>query len=410
MEFKQCLENYAELAVKIALNVQPGETVWINCSLHQPEFVRLVVRKAYEAGAKQVHVEWSDDEVTRLRYQLAPQDSFGEYPQWRADAVTQVAAEGGAYLLIESRDPDLLAGTDPARSTAFQKAAGAALAKWREYTYTDRATWSIIAAPSVAWAEKVFPELSGEEAVRALWEAIFKATRADRENPVEAWKAHNAALDKRVHQLNAKQYKKLHYRAPGTELTVALPEQHVWSGGNTVNAKGNDFNPNVPTEEVFVSPHREGTEGYVTSTKPLSYNGTLIENFTLTFKQGRIVDFKAEKGYDSLKELIEMDEGSHYLGEAALVQHDSPISNANLIFLNTLFDENASNHLAIGRAFSSSLEGGADLSKEELAARGLNDSLTHVDFMIGSAEMDIDGELADGTREPVFRNGNWALV
>ncbi|WP_058304088.1 aminopeptidase [Gorillibacterium timonense] len=410
MDFEKCLENYAELTVKVGLNVQPGETVWINTSLHQPEFVRLVVRKAYEAGAKLVQVEWVDDEVTRLRYKLAPEDSFAEYPQWRADAITKVAAEGGAYLLIESRDPDLLSGTAPSRTTAFQKAAGAALAKWREYTFTDRATWSIIAAPSVAWAEKVFPELKGEAAVRALWEAIFRATRADQEDPVAAWKAHNGALNERIEQLNAKQFKKLHYRAPGTKLTVALPDRHIWSGGKSANAKGNDFNANVPTEEVFISPHREGTEGYVTSTKPLSYNGNLIENFTLTFEKGRVVDFKAEKGYESLKALIELDEGSHYLGEAALVQHNSPISNSNLIFFNTLFDENASNHLAIGRAFSSSVEGGADLSPQELAALGLNESLTHVDFMIGSAEMDIDGELADGTLEPVFRSGNWALI
>ncbi|MEO3944924.1 aminopeptidase [Gorillibacterium sp. CAU 1737] len=409
MNFDQCLDRYAELTVKVALNVQPGETVWINTSLSQPEFVRLVVKKAYEAGAKTVHVEWTDDEVTRLRYKLAPQESFGEYPQWRADAVTEVAAGGGAYLLIESRDPDLLAGTDPARGASFQRAAGAALAKWREYTYTDRATWSIIAAPSVAWAEKVFPELKGDEAVRALWEAIFRATRCDQPDPVGAWKTHNETLQKRVDQLNAKQFKKLHYSAPGTKLTVALPEKHVWSGGNSANAKGNAFNANVPTEEVFVSPHREGTEGYVSSTKPLSYSGNLIENFTITFEKGRIVDFKAEKGYDTLKELIEMDEGSHYLGEAALVPHDSPISNSNLIFLNTLFDENASNHLAIGRAFSSAIEGGENMSQEELAQHGLNNSLTHVDFMIGSAEMDIDGELADGTLEPVFRAGNWAL-
>ncbi|WNQ10881.1 aminopeptidase [Paenibacillus aurantius] len=410
MTFAENLEKYAELAVRIGCNIQPGQSLWINGPIDSADLIRLITRKAYEAGAKNVQVEWYDQAVNRLKYDLAPEEAFGEYPAWRARALEQEAEKNGAYLYIESNDPELMKGVDPKRLSAFSKAAGAELVKWREYMGSYRMTWCIIGAPSVGWARKVYPDKEDSEAVQALWEAIFRATRADQDDPVALWREHNAKLRAKREQLTAKQYRKLHYRAPGTELTVALPERHLWRGGSVANTRaGFEFNPNVPTEEVFVSPHRDGTNGVVHSTKPLSYQGSLIENFSLTFENGRVVDFQAEKGYENLKNLVELDEGSHYLGEIALVPHDSPISNSKQLFFNTLYDENASNHLALGRAFPTTLEGGEDLSPEEQLAAGLNTSLTHVDFMIGSAEMDIDGELADGTIEPIFRKGNWAF-
>jgi aminopeptidase len=304
----------------------------------------------------------------------------------------------------------LLKDIDPARISANSKAAGAKLEKWRESMSSYRMTWSIIAVPSSARAKKVFPHLEEEAAINALWDAIFRATRVDQEDPIQTWINHNAKLRSKREQLNEKQFRKIHYRAPGTELTVELPDNHIWRGGSATNETGGfDFNPNIPTEEVFISPHRMGTKGTVRSTKPLSYRGNLINNFTITFESGRVVDYTAEQGFESLKAMIAMDEGAHYLGEIALVPHVSPISNSNLIFFNTLYDENASNHLALGRAFPTCIEGGTSMSKEEQESAGLNNSLIHVDFMIGSAEMDIDGEHADGTIEPIFRKGNWAF-
>ncbi|MDR6879103.1 aminopeptidase [Bacillus sp. 3255] len=410
MTFATNLEKYAELIVHVGLNIQPGQTLWVNAPILQPELVRLISRKAYDAGAKHVHIEWQDEICTQIKYKHAPDDSFNEYPAWRAQALNELADKGGAYLWIDADDPELLKDADPARIAAYSKAGGPLLVKWRESMSSYFMTWSIVAAPSPARARKVFPQLEETEAVQALWDAIFKATRADQDNPVETWLNHNAVLRSKREQLNAKQFHKIHYRAPGTELTVQLPANHIWRGGAATNGTGGfEFNPNIPTEEVFISPNRAGTSGTVCSTKPLSYQGNLIDRFSLTFENGRVVDYQAEVGYESLKALLEMDEGARHLGEIALVPHDSPISNSNLIFFNTLYDENASNHLALGRAFPTCIEGGTAMTKAEQLQAGLNDSLIHVDFMIGSAEMDIDGEYADGRIEPIFRKGNWAF-
>lgn len=275
---------------------------------------------------------------------------------------------------------------------------------------SDQMSWCIIAAASRPWAKRVFPEKEETEALEALWNAIFQATRVDQEDPESMWKKHNTSLQEKMALLNQKRYKKLHYRAPGTDLTVELPTHHVWCGGGTENKRGIQFNPNIPTEEVFTAPLKLGTSGTVRSTKPLSYQGNLIENFTFRFEKGKIVDISAEKGLDALQSIIEIDEGAGYLGEIALVPHNSLISNTDLIFYNTLFDENASCHLAIGAAISTCIEEGAKLSSEELQKAGVNTSMTHVDFMIGSADLDIDGETDEGIREPIFRKGNWALI
>lgn len=408
-DFQRNLEKYAELAVKVGVNIQPGQTLVVNTTLDSAEFVRLVVKNAYEVGANNVVVNWTDDAVSRLKYDLAPDEAFHEYPMWRAKEQEELAENGAAFMAIVSSSPDLLKGVNPERIANFQKAAGKALSKYRQYAQSDKVSWTVIATPSQAWADMVFPNEPAETRVSKLWDAIFKATRVDLDNPIEAWKQHDETLHEKVHYLNERRYQKLHYKAPGTDLTIELPKGHLWCGAGSVNEKGFEFMANMPTEEVFTVPLKTGVNGVVSSTKPLSYGGNIIDRFSLTFENGRIVNYKAEEGEEILKRLVETDEGSHYLGEVALVPYHSPISQSNILFFNTLFDENASNHLAIGSAYAFCIEGGKTMSKEELAENGLNESITHVDFMIGSAEMDIDGITTDGKVEAVFRKGNWAF-
>lgn len=407
--FQDTLEKYAELAVKVGVNVQKGQTLAINAAIDNAEFIRIVVKKAYEAGAKNVIVNWNDDVVSRLKYDLAPDEAFNEYPQWRAREMEELAESGAAFMSVVSAGPDLLKGVNPERIANFQKVAGQAMSKYRQYIQSDKVSWTVIAAPSKDWAAKVFPDAPQEEQVEKLWNAIFKATRANLDNPIELWKKHDETLREKADFLNNKRFKKLHYTAPGTDLTIELPEGHLWCGAGSLNEDGNEFMANMPTEEVFTVPHKDGVNGYVASTKPLSYAGNIIDEFTITFENGRIVDVKAKEGEEILKKLVETDEGSHYLGEVALVPHNSPISQSNILFYNTLFDENASNHLAIGSAYAFCLDGGKKMSQEELAKHGLNSSITHVDFMIGSAEMNIDGITESGEKIPVFRNGDWAF-
>ncbi|KIL47210.1 aminopeptidase [Jeotgalibacillus soli] len=409
MNQQELLEKYADLAVKVGVNIQPNQLLYIGATIENAQFVRLVTKKAYEAGARQVFVDWSDDEVGRLRYDLAPSDSFSEFPEWKKLEREELAKQGAAFMNIVSSSPDLLKGVDPERISSFQRAAGKALEQYRKFIQSDKVSWTVIAAPSKGWAQKVFPDLEEEEAVTALWEAIFKAVRVDQADPVQAWKKHDETLHEKAAYLNNKRYSKLHYTAAGTDLTIDLPEGHLWAGAGSVNEKGDTFMANMPTEEVFTVPHKDGVNGYVKNTKPLSYGGNIIDGFTLTFENGRIVGIKADEGEDILRKLIETDEGSHRLGEVALVPHQSPISQSNVLFYNTLFDENASNHLAIGSAYAFCIEGGKTMSQEELAEKGLNSSITHVDFMIGSNKMNIDGIHKDGTSEPVFRDGDWAF-
>lgn len=409
LSFKERLEKYAEIAVRIGVNLQKGQTLIINATIDSAELVRLIVRKAYEAGARNVVVNWSDDVVTRTKYDLAPDEIFSEYPKWRAKEIEDYAEQGAAFMSILSSSPDLLKGVNPDRIANYQKASGKALKKYRQYIQSDKVSWTVIAAASESWARKVFPHDDANSAVFKLWDAIFTTTRVDAEDPVAAWKKHDQTLQEKVRYLNKKRYKKLHYKAPGTDLTIELPEKHIWNGAASINEKGIEFMANMPTEEVFTAPLKHGVNGIVSNTKPLSYGGHIIDGFTLTFKDGKIIDFRAKEGEEVLKRLIETDEGSRYLGEVALVPHRSPISESNILFYNTLFDENASNHLAIGSAYAFCLEGGKEMASEELAKHGLNESITHVDFMIGSAKMDIDGITEDGKAEPVFRNGDWAF-
>lgn len=401
--------KYAKLVTKVGVNIQKGQFVFISASTEVIDLARSLARSAYELGAKQVFVDFTDDEITRMRYELADVDTFDFFPSWKIAEREQLVEHGAAFISIVSQSPDLLNGIDTQKIAIAQKATGQALSKFRQAVQSDKIAWTVIGAPSKAWAAKVFPNLKEEEQVPALWDAIFKAARVSYDDPIAEWEHHNHTLKEKVHFLNSKKFAKLHYKSATTDLTVELPEGHIWCGGSSKNVNGITFNANMPTEEVFTAPARNGVNGYVSSTKPLSYGGNIIDNFILIFENGKIVKATVEQGEDVLKNLISTDEGSHYLGEVALVPHNSPISNSNILYYSTLFDENASNHFAIGSAYAFCLEGGKEMSQDELLEHGLNTSLTHVDFMVGSADMNIDGILADGTTIPIFRNGNWAF-
>ncbi|MBD7970584.1 aminopeptidase [Paenibacillus gallinarum] len=409
MDFQTKLNNYAELLVKVGVNVQKGQTVVLNISIELPELARAIVKKAYEAGAYQVKVNWTDDVVSRIQYDMASEESFLEVPKHRAAERIEQAENGAAFITIKSDDPDLLAGVSSQKIINVNRTLSTALTRFRQLTQSFKVSWSLGAAPSKGWAAKVFPDLPEDQQIAKLWDVIFQMVRADQPDPVGAWEKHIATLKEKSNYLNQKQYKKLRYVAPGTDLTMELPENHIWLGGNKENEKGVWFVPNLPTEEVYSAPLRTGVNGKVSSTKPLSYSGNIIDNFTFTFENGRVVDVTAEKGEETLKGLVNMDEGAHYLGEVALVPHHSPISDSGVLFYKTLFDENASCHLAIGSAYSACIEGGTEMTPEQLNQHGLNTSTVHTDFMIGSAELDIYGVTADGTEEPVFKKGNWAF-
>ncbi|RYG71184.1 aminopeptidase [Lentibacillus lipolyticus] len=403
------MEKYAHLALKTGVNLQENQALMINAPIEGADFTRIVARKAYEMGAKDVHINWADDELTRLKYEHAPDEVIGSFPEWKVKLHDTFAEDGAAVLSIKATNPDLLKGIDSSRVAMANKAAGEAMKNFRQYTMNDRITWSIISIPTGDWAQKIFPDKSREEAVESLWEAIVKIVRVDKDDPVAAWEEHNQTLETAREILNRKKYKKLHFKAPGTDLEMELPEGHLWKGGSAVSEQGIQFNPNMPTEEVFSMPHKYRVNGTVSSTKPLNYGGNLIDKFTLTLEDGKVVDYKAEQGEDTLKHLLDTDEGARRLGEVALVPNESPVSQSGLIFYNTLYDENASCHIALGKAYPTNLEGGSEMDAETLDQHGVNDSLAHVDFMIGSEELDIDGVLEDGTTEAVFRNGTWAL-
>jgi aminopeptidase len=403
------LRKYAELIVKVGVNIQPGQEVFITASIDMALLVRLVASKAYETGASNVHVDWSDEVLSRLKYEKAADDVFTQFPEFETVKRNAFVQKGAAFISIISPNPDLLKGIDSKRIGNYQKASGQGLAEFRRAIQADKVSWTVVAASTKDWAVKVFPEVAEEQAIEQLWEAIFTSVRLNTEDPVKAWENHNALLHAKSDKLNGKKFVKLQYRAPGTELSIELPEKHIWVAASSTNVDNVPFMANMPTEEVFTVPLKTGVDGYVSSTKPLSYGGNIIDRFKLTFEGGRIVKVEAEQGQDILQQLVDTDEGSHYLGEVALVPHESPISQSNVLFFNTLFDENASNHLAIGSGYAFNVEGGKHMSPEELAASGVNASIAHVDFMIGSAEMDIDGVQADGTVEPIFRQGNWAI-
>jgi aminopeptidase len=409
MPSSQQLEHYAEILLRIGLNVQPGQPVSIRTPIEAAEFVHILVTKAYEAGASTVNVDWQDPLTRKIRLQLESEDNLVQVPNWVVQKTEEQCDHHTAFLIIDADNPSLLADVDPKRLAMASKAMHSALKEVNKNFMEDRVTWLVCSIPTSDWAVKMFPNGTAKEAVNQLWDAIFMVMRMDQEDPVLAWNNHLEKLETRAQFLNEKRFQRLHYRAPGTDLTVELPAGHIWMAARSTNGQGHWFVANMPTEEVYTLPKRDGVNGVVSSTMPLAYNGVIIDGIELTFENGRIIHFNAKTGVDSLQELIETDEGSHYLGEVALVPVNSPIAKLNRLFYNTLFDENASCHLAIGEAYPTCLEGGTGLSKDELVARGANDSLTHVDFMIGSDTMDIDGILENGTSVVLFRKGQWVI-
>ncbi|EZX15772.1 hypothetical protein V070_02714 [Staphylococcus aureus C0673] len=409
MGYEKQLQKYAELLVKVGLNVQEKEPVYIQASIDASEFVHLVVEEAYKIGAEDVKVSYKDDRIAQLKYQYEPESFFENVKQYDIDEKMDYLERKAAFLSIVSSSPDSLKDADPNKIRKSMAANGKAFKDYMVAVQSDRMSWCVASYPSVGWAKMMFPELSDDEAVNKLLETILKTVRVDQEDPVKAWEEHDHLLHEKADYLNNKKYKALHYKSEGTDLTIELPNGQYWSGASSVNSKGNSFVANMPTEEVFTAPHKNGVNGTVSNTLPLSYSGNIIDDFTLTFKDGEVVDYKAGVGEEILKSILETDEGSKRLGEVALVPVDSPISNMNTLFYNTLFDENASCHIALGSAYAFCIEGGKDMSAEQLAENGLNDSTTHVDFMIGSKDLAIDGILENGEKEPVFRDGNWAF-
>ena len=409
--FDELRREYARLLIRAGLNVQPGQRLVISCPVERADFARCCAEAAYDAGCAEVILRWSDDALARLKYLRAVEEVFDRVNPWEVLLADTVSAEGAAWLSVSAEDPENLKGVEPGRIRRARIAAGKAMETFRVRETRNEFPWCVCAAPSEAWARKVFPGLDAGEAVARLWEEILKACRvAGGRDAITAWRAHSDELRRRVETLNGYDFKTLHYQnALGTDLTVELPEGHYWAGGaEKCVTSGVMFSANIPTEEVFTLPKRDGVNGVVCASKPLVYNGTVIENLRFELSGGRIAGVRAERGLEVLKDAISVDEGASYLGEVALVPYDSPISRSGVLFYNTLFDENASCHFAFGDAYPC-IRGGEDLSREELKARGANDSLTHVDFMIGTGDLSITGLTRGGETVEVFRDGNFAF-
>tara|TARA_Y100000588_G_scaffold240422_2_gene254165 strand:+ start:449 stop:1690 length:1242 start_codon:yes stop_codon:yes gene_type:complete len=409
LSFEARLARYAELTVRVGLNVQPDQRLVVRAPIEAVELTRAVVAAAYDSGCRYVDVIWSDEHLQRIRLEHAPRDSFEEYPDWRMDGLLSCAERGDAFLSISGNDPDLLKGQDTDLIAKVRKIEAQKGEPFGKLISRSAINWCVTSAAVSPWAARVFPDVKPEKQVERLWDAIFSACRVDLPDPTEAWQVHIKELERRRAYLNAKGYDALHYTAEGTDLTVGLPEGHLWCGAAEKSEAGIVFAPNIPTEEVFTMPHCRRVDGTVASTKPLNYSGALIEDFTVTFAEGKVVDVSAKANEAVLKKLVETDDGAGRLGEIALVPDSSPISQTGILFYNTLFDENASSHVALGRAYSICLQRGAGMEDAALNEAGGNTSVVHVDFMIGSNRMDIDGLSADGAREPVMRNGEWAF-
>ncbi len=406
-EFDQMLMKYADVVVKVGLNLRKGQKLSIRAIIDDAPFIRKVAESAYKAGAKYVDVLWADEKITRIRFEHADPESLTEIPNWVFSRYEEHYQNGEPELALLSTDPDLLSGIDPELIAKERTARAKKFEPLRKYE--NMSNWCVVATASPAWARKVFPGISTEEAQSKLWEAIFNSCRIDLPDPVQAWQEHTDNLIKYKNYLSAKHYTELRYKGPGTDLTVGLPEKHIWMGAEESFKNGITCTVNIPTEEVFTLPHKDKVNGTVTATKPLNLMGVLIEEFSLTFENGRAVKVTAKKGDDDLRKLIDTDENACRLGEVALVPNSSPISQRGHLFYNTLFDENASCHLAVGNAFRDTIQGGEDMTYEEFQSHGANKSLIHIDFMIGSGQLDIDGITKDGTREPVMRQGEWAF-
>lgn len=406
--FEEKLQKYADLIVKTGVNIQPDQAVVLSISVEQQTLARLIVKAAYKLGASEVIVKWNDDAIARDFLEYASTERLANIPNYLVEEANYIVDKKAARISVVSENPDLFANIDQERLATYQKSRSQAVRAIMKATTNNDLAWTVVGAASPAWAHKVFPDLPVVEAVDRLWEEIFKTTRIDQADPIAAWAHHDETLRNKADWLNQEQFVALHYTSAVTDLTVGLPKNHLWAGAGSVNEQGTPFMANMPTEEVFTAPDFRNINGHVRSTKPLSYAGNILKGMEFTFKDGQIVAATAEQGQDILDSLIATDAGSHSLGEVALVPFHSPISQSGIIFFNTLFDENASNHLAIGASYPFNIENGTSMTEEELLEHGMNVSHAHVDFMVGSADMNIDGIKADGSIVPIFRNGDWA--
>ncbi|WP_375631057.1 MULTISPECIES: aminopeptidase [unclassified Bartonella] len=404
----EMLNRLAEITVKVGLNLQEGQDLVLTAPVSALPFVRRIAYHAYKVGAGVIAPIFSDDILSLTRFENAHTASFDCAPSWLYEGMAKAFENGAARLAIVGDNPLLLSNQDFDKVSRLNKATSIAYQPALKQISNFAMNWSIVAYPTAGWAEAMFPSLSLNEAIKKLADAIFSASRVTEEDPVQAWTVHNAHLKKRSSWLNEQRFSALHFTGPGTDLTVGLADDHEWHGGASVAQNGVICNPNIPTEEVFTTPHAHKVEGFVRSTKPLSYQGTLVDNIEVRFEAGRIVEARASTGQEVLQQVLQSDEGASRLGEVALVPHSSPISKSGLLFYNTLFDENAACHIALGQCYSKCFLDGASLTSEEIAARGGNKSVIHIDWMIGSGEIDIDGITQDGVRVPVFRKGEWA--
>jgi len=407
LTFEEKLNRLAEVAVRVGLGLEAGQELLMTASLDALPLARRITEQAYRAGAALVTTLYSDDEATLMRYHFAPDESFDRAANWLYDGMGAAFKSGSARLAIAGGNPALLSNEDPGKVGRANRAVSQAYRPALELITRHAINWTIVASATPAWASAVFPGDAPEAALAKLWDAIFATTRIDNDDPVAAWKAHDAGLQKRAAYMNGKRYAALQYRGPGTDFRLGLADDHLWLGGGTTAGNGLYCIPNMPTEEVFTTPHKDRADGTVTATKPLSHQGTMIEGIQVRFEKGRIVEARASRGQEVLQKLIDTDEGARRLGEVALVPHSSPIAASGMLFLNTLFDENAASHIALGQAYTSCLRDGDKLTPEQLAAKGANDSLIHVDWMIGSGKLDIDGITSTEVAEPLMRQGEW---
>ncbi len=407
----ELLEKYSKLIVEVGANVQKDQLVVINSSTETRELARLLVNAAYNAGAKKVIVSWSDEFVSRSGYEGMSIETLKEVPQYSIDRLKHFVDQGACVISITSPIPGLNAGVDPNKMQTSSIASRKNFKFYSDHMMGNRTQWCVVAAPNKIWAKKIFPNLNDNDAFEALWDAILGASRVTETNdPIEEWEKHNVVMLAHNKVLNDYQFDTLHFKnSLGTDLVVKIVDNHIWAGGGEFSTKGIYFNPNIPTEENFTMPDKFNVNGKVVATKPLNYQGNLIEDFWLEFENGKVVSYDAKKQKETLKNLLDVDEGSKYIGEVALISHDSPISNLGILFLNTLFDENASCHLALGRAYPMNVAGGNDMTPEELAEAGSNQSMIHTDFMFGSEDMSIIGTQKNGKEVTIFKNGNFVI-
>jgi len=409
LTFEERLDRYAALLVYVGVNLQPGQRLLLSADLACAPLARRIAKHAYRAGAPLVNTVWNDAETTRVRFLHAAPDTLTDFPEWRARLWRETARRGDAFLHVTSDDPALLADIPPDLVDRERRGRQSSLLPFSDLMRKNAFAWCRAAAPAPAWATRVFPDLPAQAAVARLWNDVFLANRVDEADPVAAWRVHLRELERRANELTARSYRALHFRGPGTNLEVGLADTHVWVGGASPAPGGVRFAANMPTEELFTAPHRERVNGTVRATKPLSLSGTLVDGIEMRFDAGRIVEARAARGEEVLRRALDTDDGARHLGEVALVPASSPVARTGTLFLDSLYDENAACHLAFGFSFRENFRNGDALSDEDVMRSGGNDSLTHVDFMIGSEQVDVDGIRHDGTREALLRGGDWAF-